>query len=111
MKHPDELESGEHVSPNIQNEDAEPSPLQTYLAYLKDKRQAQERWLKSHGMTWTKLEELETEAIAEMQALGQDGINIDGYRAILVDSPIKAFPLNTVKIIGHSYRISLHSRR
>ena len=88
------------------------SALQTYLAYLMDKRQAQEAWLKSHGMTWTKLEALETEAIAEMQALGQDRINLEGdYAAELKADPQKLYPARDVKTVGYIYRISLHHIR
>jgi hypothetical protein len=84
--------------------------LRIYLDYLEAKRKWQESYLKSKGMTFAKLEQTRNEATSEMVSLGQDKIELDGYVATLEQHPIRIAP-DTGKVIGHSYHISLHTRR
>jgi hypothetical protein len=86
------------------------SSLQRYLEYKRAVRVFQDSWLKSQGMTWTKLEELEQEAIAEMQTTNTETVQLEGYVAALESHPIRIAP-DAGKIIGHDFRISLHQKR
>ena len=86
------------------------SSLQKYLDYLRKEREAKEALLKSMGMNFAGLDNLKDEAIAEMQSLGQDKVELDKYVATLESHPIRIAPDKGVEI-GKSYRISLHTKR
>ena len=84
--------------------------IQIYLDYRKATRQFKDQWLKSHGLNYDKLKVLESEAIAEMVASGQESIEIDGYTVTLESKPIR-IAKDEGKVINTKHFISIHARR
>ena len=84
--------------------------MQMFLEYRQAVRKFQDEWLKSHGMTWATLEKLESEAIAEMKSTNTETVQLDNHVACLESHPIRLAP-DAGKVIGHDYRITLHSKR
>jgi hypothetical protein len=109
----DLLESGEHISPDIQNEDDarlandNPSELQTYLELRRQFREDKEARLKAVGLNWTGFQNLERRVV---DSIPSEGVVTGKYRAVKEVVETHIIP-STAPLGPNKVRVVLHEER